>query len=160
VFVEVDGNLLNTVSFGSGAKTFLAHGGWVGNWELWQQPFELMSSRWRCVSYDHRGAGESPVSPEAITPGALVDDVFAVMDALGIERCVIAGESLGAIVAAQAALRHSERFDGLVLVDGGPGVTADIADPLIQGARNDWPATIRQFVDDCVPEPDTDHIRT
>lgn len=95
----------------------------------------------------------------SITPAALVEDVFAVLDALAIERCVLAGESLGAIVAAEAARRDPARFDGLVLVDGGPGVTADIAGPLIEGARTDWPATIRRFVDDCLPEPDTDHIR-
>lgn len=159
MFVEIDGNLLNTVSFGSGDRTFVAHGGWVGSWELWQQPFELMSTQWRCVSYDHRGAGESPVAPDAITPLALVDDLFSVMDALSIERCVLAGESLGVIVAAQAALRHPERFDGLVLVDGGPGVTADIVDPLIRGARVDWPGTIHQFAEDCVPEPNAEHIR-
>ena len=29
------GNLLNAVDFGSGPRTFVAHGGWVGSWELW-----------------------------------------------------------------------------------------------------------------------------
>lgn len=159
LFIEIHGHRLQTVSFGPGPRTFLAHGGWVGNWELWQQPFELMSDRWRCVSYDHRGAGESPVPPADITPAALVDDLFAVMDALDIERCIVAGESLGAIVAARAALERPDRFDGLVLVDGGPGVTADIAGPLVEGARTDWPRTIREFVQDCVPEPDSEHIR-
>lgn len=44
MFVAVEGYLLNTVELGSGAA-FVAHGGWVGNWELWQQPFELMHRR-------------------------------------------------------------------------------------------------------------------
>lgn len=159
MFVTIDGHRINTVSFGSGPRSFLAHGGWVGSWELWQQPFELMSDRWRCVGYDHRGAGASPVPPETITPEALVDDLFAVMDALDVDRCVLAGESLGAVVAAEAALRDPARFEGLVLVDGAPGVTADTAGPLIEGARNDWPATIATFVEACTPEPDSAHIR-
>ncbi len=159
MFVEVNGNRLNVVSFGAGDRTLVAHGGWVGSWELWQQPFELMSGRWRCVSYDHRGAGESPVAPHLITPESLVSDLFGVLEVLGIERCVLAGESLGAIVALESARRAPERFGGLVVVDGGPGVTADIAGPLIDGARSDWPGTVRQFADDCVPEPDADHIR-
>lgn len=86
MFIEINKNLLNTVSFGEGRRTFLTHGGGVGNWEVWQQLFELMSPSWRCVGYDHRGAGESPVQPETITPEALVEDLFAFMDALEIER--------------------------------------------------------------------------
>ena len=98
MFTRINGHLLSTVAFGSGPRTLVAHGGWVGSWELWQQPFELLSDEWRCISYDHRGTGESPVSPEQITPEALVDDLFAVLDAYGVRRCVLAGESLGTLV--------------------------------------------------------------
>ncbi|HUZ80704.1 MAG TPA: hypothetical protein VMU73_00520 [Gaiellaceae bacterium] len=38
---------------------------------------------------DHRGSGESPVDPALITVTAMVDDVFGILDALGVERCVI-----------------------------------------------------------------------
>jgi 3-oxoadipate enol-lactonase len=92
MFIKVNKDRLHTVSFGKGPRTFLTHGGWVGNWEVWQQLFELMSESWRCVGYDHRGAGESPVPPETITPETVVDDLFAVMDTLEIKRCVL-GES-------------------------------------------------------------------
>jgi pimeloyl-ACP methyl ester carboxylesterase len=159
MFVDVNGHLLNTVSFGTGPRTLVAHGGWVGNWELWQQPFELLSDRCRCVSYDHRGSGESQVPIADITPQGLVDDLFGVMDQLGIDRCVLAGESLGAVVALQAAHRHPDRFEGLVLVDGPPGLVADSVQPLIDGALHDWPATVQRFIDDCIPEPDSEHIR-
>jgi pimeloyl-ACP methyl ester carboxylesterase len=47
----------------------------------------------------------------------MVDDVFTVMDSLGIERCILAGESMGGRVAMRAVLQHPERFEGLVLVD-------------------------------------------
>jgi pimeloyl-ACP methyl ester carboxylesterase len=158
MFREVNGHLLNVVSFGEGAPTLLAHGGWVGNWELWQQPFEILARSWRCVAYDHRGAGESVVALDQITPEGLIDDVFGVMDAVGIERCILAGESLGAVVVLGAALRHPGRFDGLVVVDGAPAVT-EAARPLVDGAHTDYPATVQWFIDACVPEPDSEHIR-
>lgn len=72
------------------------------------------------MSHDHRGAGASTFPAESIDPAALVDDVFAVLDHYGIERCVLAGESLGALTATMAVLRDPARFDGLVLVDGVP----------------------------------------
>ena len=56
-FIATDGHLLHAVDFGSGPTTLVAHGGWVGSWELWEEPFQQMQSAWRCISYDHRGAG-------------------------------------------------------------------------------------------------------
>lgn len=93
MFLMVDGHRLNAVAFGAGPRTFVAHGGWVGSWELWQDPFQLMHSRWRCIGYDHRGSGASTFPPEAIGPDVLVDDLFRVLDHFGVGRCVLAGES-------------------------------------------------------------------
>jgi pimeloyl-ACP methyl ester carboxylesterase len=159
MFVEADPVRLNSVAIGAGPTTFVAHGGWVGNWELWQQPFEMMQERWRCVAYDHRGAGVSRVAPSDITPEALVDDLFRILDAYGIERCVLAGESLGSLTCLLAAQRDPSRFLGLVLVDGMPAVTPEGVAALVNGSRTDFPATVQWFIDACVPEPDADHIR-
>ena len=158
MFVPVDGHLLNAVEFGSG-QAFVAHGGWVGNWELWQQPFELMHRGWRCIGYDHRGSGASSFPPESISPTALLDDLFRVLDHFEVDKCVLAGESLGALTCLLAVLREPERFDGLVLVDGAPAASKDAMEPLVIGSRSDYPTTVRAFVDACIPEPDSDHIK-
>lgn len=159
MFVKGDGYLLNAVAFGSGQATFVAHGGWVGSWELWQEPFQLMQSRWRCVAYDHRGSGASTFPPEAISPAAFVDDLFRVLDYFEVASCVLAGESLGALTCLQAVTRDPSRFDGLVLVDGVPAANEERSAALVAGSRSDYPATVRAFVDACVPEPDSEHIR-
>ncbi len=107
MFVAAGGYLLNTVQFGTGQAAFVAHGGWVGSWELWQEPFGLMQDRWRCIGYDHRGSGASTFPPEAITPEGLVDDLFTVLDHYGVDSCVLAGESLGALTCLQAVVTAS-----------------------------------------------------
>ncbi|MFC5175412.1 alpha/beta fold hydrolase [Nocardioides taihuensis] len=156
MFVEAGGFLLNTVDVGSGPRTFVAHGGWVGSWELWQEPVQLMQPRWRCIAYDHRGAGASTAPPEAVHPRGLVEDLFAVLDHLGVERCVLAGESMGAMTCLQAVLEGPDRFDGLVLVDGSPAAGGPPDTALV---RADYPAYVAAFVDACVPEPDSEHVR-
>jgi pimeloyl-ACP methyl ester carboxylesterase len=98
------------------------------------------------------------VDAAQITLDAMVDDLFAVMDARGVDRCVLAGESRGAQVALLAAARHPERFEGLVLVapsvsTGGPPIA------FIAALREDYPGAIRAFVDRCLPEADSDHLR-
>lgn len=157
MFADIDGVRFNTVSFGAGPRTLVGHGGWAGSWELWQQPFELMSPSWRCVSYDHRGSGESRAEPETITAQRLVDDLFALLDHLEVDRCILAGESMGGFIAMLAVERDPSRFDGLVLVDSATGFTDP--SPLAVGARRDYPETVRQFMIRCVPEPDSQHVR-
>jgi pimeloyl-ACP methyl ester carboxylesterase len=85
-----------------GPAHLVAHGGWVGSGEPWQAPFEQLSRRWRRVTYDHRGTGGSRQRADAITAQVLIDDLFRVLDARRIDRCVLAGESSGAVIAPAA----------------------------------------------------------
>jgi pimeloyl-ACP methyl ester carboxylesterase len=48
-----------------------------------------------------------------------VRDILALLDALGLERVVLAGHSLGAYIAAQLAASHPERVHSVVFVEGG-----------------------------------------
>ena len=145
---------------GEGPSTLVASGGWTGSWELWESPFELLTaSRWRCIAYDHRGSGESPVAPEFITVQAMADDIIQIMDANNVQQCVLAGESMGAAVAQLTVLQHPERFTGLVLVASAPSVFDDGRAALAARARADYPAVVRWFIDRCLPEPDSEHLR-
>ena len=157
MFIPAGGHLLNTVEFGDGPRTFVAHGGWVGSWELWQQPFELMQRDWRCISYDHRGSGASTAPPTDVHPQGLVDDLFTVLDHYGVERCVVAGESLGALTVIAAALQQPERFVGLVIVDGITETSGQTTDQ--SAVRHAYDAYVDAFVEACVPEPDSEHIK-
>lgn len=139
--------------FGGGSRTFVAHGGWVGSGELWFPVFDRLSAQWRTVTYDHRGTGAT-VTRGSITFEALVQDLFRVLDALAIDQCILAGESSGALVVLEAALRQPGRFTGLVLVDGRSesSNTAGAA-RFIEGCKTDFVKTMDAFVRACVVEP-------
>ena len=160
MFLTLPSATLHLQSFGPGPRTLLAFGGWAGSWELWAPPFNSLSRTWRTVAYDHRGSGATITPLAAITVENMVSDVFAVMDALAIEHCVLGAESAGATVALLAALERPERFDGLVLVDGlihHPPF--DASAPFVRGLRADFETTIGRFVDACTPEPGSEAIR-
>ena len=157
MFIASGGHLLNTVTMGGAARTFVAHGGWVGSWELWQQPMELMQTDWRCISYDHRGSGASTAPPSEVDPNGLVTDLLCVLDHFDVTRCVLAGESMGALTVIAAALQQPDRFAGLVIVDGvceTSGVREDRST-----VRDHYAEYVTAFVDACVPEPDCEHIK-
>lgn len=156
MLVPVGDHHLFTVDLGRGTPLLL-HDGWVASWQLWLPLIERLQDDWRCIALDHRGTGASTLPADSISAEALVDDVFRVLDAYGIERAVIAGESMGALVCLQAVLRDPSRFLGLVTVGGLPRgfpVRPDAAAAM----RTDWPAYVAAFVDACLPEPDADPL--
>jgi pimeloyl-ACP methyl ester carboxylesterase len=78
----------------------------------------LQSTGHRVIAYDARAHGRSDGAP---TPSEyeysdLTADLDAVMDAVGMERAVLAGQSMGAHTAARFALDRPERVAGLVLI--------------------------------------------
>jgi len=139
MFLDIDGNRVFTLSFGKGPRTILAHGGWISNVEDWITTLAPLSTTWRTVTYDHRGAGLTRVPVDRISPQALVDDVFRVMDALDIERCVLAGFSRGTVTALRAVLAQPERFDGLVLMNGCGEVQSPDLPVRPRPAPSTWP---------------------
>jgi pimeloyl-ACP methyl ester carboxylesterase len=72
----------------------------------------------RVIAYDARGHGRSSPAPQAGAYGyeLLAGDLEAVLDALDLERAVLAGASMGAHTALRLALTRPERVAGLVLI--------------------------------------------
>lgn len=88
------------------------------------------------VAVDHRGRGASGTHPGPYGLATHADDLVAVADHVGAQAPVLLGHSMGGWIVANAAMRHPDRFAGLVLVDGGlpvapaplpAGVTVDQA---------------------------------
>jgi pimeloyl-ACP methyl ester carboxylesterase len=163
MFVDVADGKLFALRHGDRSKqTIIGIGGFVGSSELWAEPFAQLSDRWSTIAYDHRGTGASIASTSSITFDNLIGDLFAVMDAFGVERGVIAAESSGALTALTAALARPGRVSHLVIVDGlydrEASSGADLSD-WQQYLLTSYEAWVKQFVADCIPEPDSEHVR-
>jgi pimeloyl-ACP methyl ester carboxylesterase len=97
------------------------------------------------LAYDARGHGSSSPAggPEAYAYDELVRDAAAVMDAAGIGRAAVVGQSMGAATAAALALAHPARVSALVLVTpahlGRPSAKLDRWDRLADGLERGGP---------------------
>lgn len=161
MFIDVPGAKLFATRSGPAKGTaILAIGGWIGSSELWTEPLAALSDTFATISYDHRGSGLSICHPESITFENLVADAHAVMDAYGIKQCVLAAESAGAQTALAVAARSPERVSHLVIVDGmyARGIAVS-NDPFLQGLQANYPATLERFVQLCVPEAESEHVK-
>jgi pimeloyl-ACP methyl ester carboxylesterase len=114
--VPVTGAELVVESFGAGPALIFAHG-LTGTRQGTKQQFLPLAPQYRVVVYDQRGHGDStPVTdPAGYDPVTMAEDMGAVMDALGIARAIVGGESMGAATTLTFALRHPERVDRLLL---------------------------------------------
>src|SRR5919206_307612 len=97
----------------------------------WESPpmagfFERLSSFCRLILFDKRGTGLSDAVIEVPTLEQRIDDVRAVMDAVGSERAALFGVSEGGPMSLLFAATHPERVSALVVqpVDG----AADLRD--------------------------------
>lgn len=86
----------------------------------------LAEERYRLVSLDWRGFGESDMPTGISTMETLADDVAGLMDMLGMQDAVLCGLSMGGYVAFAFLRKYAQRVKGLILADTRPG--ADTAE--------------------------------
>ena len=71
------------------------------------------------AAVDLRGHGQSPKPDAGYDLVTMAEDLVAVLDEVGFERAVLAGQSTGGNIAVELAARHPSRLAGVVGVDGG-----------------------------------------
>jgi pimeloyl-ACP methyl ester carboxylesterase len=122
-FEPVPGLSLAGESAGDGPPIVLLHGLTATRRNVVQGSRHLSSRGFRLVGYDARGHGESEPAPvqSAYEYSDLESDLAAVLDALGLERAVLAGSSMGAATALRFALQRPERVEALALITPPPG---------------------------------------
>jgi pimeloyl-ACP methyl ester carboxylesterase len=106
--------------FGSGPTVVFLHPG-VADQRCWNDVMERLARTHAVVSYDRRGFGSTEYEAEPHRP---IDDLRAILDAAGIQRAHIVGNSMGGRLAVDFALAEPHRVSSLVLVaasiDGAP----------------------------------------
>jgi pimeloyl-ACP methyl ester carboxylesterase len=105
----------------------------------------LERAGYRVAQYDARGHGASSPAPDrgAYDYDLLAADAVAVLDALGMERAALIGQSMGSATAVAVALRHPGRVRALAVVTpahrGAPSPNLDYWDGLAEGLERGGP---------------------
>ncbi len=113
---------------GDGFPLVLVHGGFVDS-RMWQPQVEHFSDRYQVIHYDLRGHGQTGGTVESKYSIALfADDLKALLDALGLERVILCGLSLGGMIAQSFAVQFTERLSALILADTAVSVSLTWSD--------------------------------
>src|SRR5947208_5723004 len=94
---------------------FLIHGLVASTQLNWFPAFPVLADRYRVVAIDLRGHGRGFPCGARFRLADCADDIAAVADALGVDRFIPVGYSLGGPVAQLVWHRHRDRVEGLVL---------------------------------------------
>ena len=105
----------------------LLHGWFASGGLNWYQAFEPLSRHFRVLAPDLRGHGRGITSWRRFKLADCADDCAALLEALGVERAIVVGYSMGGPVAQLMWRRHPDKVSGLVL-----GATSDSFIPGLQ----------------------------
>jgi len=102
-----------------GAQAVILSAGLGGSGHFWAPQMAALTERFTVVLYDHRGTGRSVralTDPHSVD--AMADDIITVMDASGLLSASVVGHAAGGLAGLALALRHPDRLDRLVVVNG------------------------------------------
>lgn len=107
---------------GTGAPLVLISGLGYSSWQ-WHRMVPFLAEHFLVITFDNRGVGQSDKPAGPYTAQMLAADTVGLLDALGIEKAILAGHSMGGFVAQAIALDFPQRAEKLILCStnfGGP----------------------------------------
>ncbi len=118
-FVTTNGIRMHVAEAGAGYPVVMCHG-FPELWYSWRHQMRaLAAAGFRAIAPDQRGYGESdaPAPIEAYSQRQIVADLVGMLDALGIDKCVVVGHDWGGFVAWNAALMAPARIARVIALN-------------------------------------------
>ena len=109
---------------------------------------QRMQKDYHLIALDQRGHGDSQWAKDGdYSRDAFVADVEAVRQALGLERFILIGHSMGGLNAVSYTTQHPQRVRALILVDVGPESAREGVDNIVRFTRGPDDLEFDQFVE-------------
>lgn len=117
----INGVSLSYEVHGTGSETiFFAHG-LLWNRHIFDSQIDELKEKYRCVSFDFRGQGQSEVTEGGYEADSLTEDVLQLIHSFNCTTCHFVGVSMGGFVGMRLAIKYPDLVKSLVLI----GTTAD-----------------------------------
>lgn len=102
---------------GSGDETIVFSHGLLWSGKMFEKQVEALKYRYRIITYDHRGQGQTEVSKDGYDMDTLTNDASELIQSLNAAPCHFAGLSMGGFVAMRLAIRHPELLKSVILME-------------------------------------------
>jgi pimeloyl-ACP methyl ester carboxylesterase len=130
-----DGTRIYYEVHGSSSPAVLFVHGSGGHHAAWWQQVPALAEKYTVITLDLRGFGRSDSGMDEFDSRVFPDDIEAVLEASGVERAVLIGQSIGAAAALKAALCNPAKAAGVVLAHSLGGIADDELADLVRADR-------------------------
>ncbi|WP_299353282.1 alpha/beta fold hydrolase [uncultured Shimia sp.] len=115
--IQVNGTNMHYTDTGQGAETLVFSHGLLWSGEMFEAQVAAFRDRYRCITFDHRGQGQSEVTADGYDMDTLTEDAAALIEALDVGPCHFAGLSMGGFVGMRLAIRRPDLLKSLMLLE-------------------------------------------
>ena len=115
--ISADGISISYEVRGKGEPAIVFIHGWCCDRTYWEAQLPYFAQKYKVLTIDLTGHGESGLDRKEWTMGAFGEDVVAVVNKLNLDQVVLVGHSMGGPVILEAARHMPKRVIGLVGVD-------------------------------------------
>jgi pimeloyl-ACP methyl ester carboxylesterase len=150
--IHSNGIRLHVEDRGVGAPALVFLHYWGGSSRTWRHVIDAMAPGYRTIAIDQRGWGRSDAPDDGYALEDLANDASGVINALGLDRYIVVGHSMGGKVAQLLASRQPKGLVGMVLVAPSPPSPLGLALEVRQGmvgaytSRESVIATVEQVL--------------
>lgn len=115
--IQVKGAELYYEQQGAGPENIVFAHGLLWSGRMFDDQVKALQDRYRCVTFDFRGQGQSEVTQGGYDMDTLSVDAAALIEALGCAPCHFAGLSMGGFIAMRLGIRRPELVKSLILME-------------------------------------------
>ena len=114
-YIQVGKWRTRVLTAGEGEQTLVLLNGTSGHIEAWTHNVRALAQDYRVIGYDYPGHGYSTLAAADLEIPDYEAHLLQLLDALGLTRVHLLGESLGGWIAIKFAAHHPERLHSIVL---------------------------------------------
>ena len=115
--LRVNGVELYYEDVGSGPQTIVFAHGLLWSCRMFDAQVAALKDRYRCISFDFRGQGQTEVTKGGYDMDTLYEDAAALIESLHLAPCHFAGLSMGGFIGMRLAARRPELLRSLILME-------------------------------------------
>lgn len=115
--LEINGANLYYEEHGTGQETIVFSHGLLWSGHMFHEQIAVLKNRYRCITFDFRGQGQSQVTQSGYDIESLYADTVELIKVLGCSPCHFVGLSMGGFVGLRVAIRRPDWLRSLILIE-------------------------------------------
>ena len=115
--IQLNNTKLFYIKEGEGKEVIVFSHGLLWSHKMFQAQVDVLKKQYTVIAYDHRGQGQSEVSPETYDMDLLTQDALELIDKVACQAVHFVGLSMGGFVGMRLAARYPDKVKSLILLE-------------------------------------------